>query len=54
MRQAGADTIGQDERSCVVYGMPRVAWEIGAVGRQLPLSAIAGAVASMAGGGGRS
>lgn len=49
MRQAGAETIGQDERSCVVYGMPRVAWEMGAVGCQLPLQAIAGAVASMAG-----
>ena len=49
MRQAGADTIGQDERSCVVYGMPRVAWELGAVGCQLPLQAIAGAVVSMAG-----
>ena len=49
MRQSGADTIGQDERSCVVYGMPRVAWELGAVGCQLPLQAIAGAVVSMAG-----
>ena len=31
MRQKGAYTIGQDEESCVVYGMPRVAYEIGAV-----------------------
>lgn len=31
MRQKGAFTIGQDEESCVVYGMPRVAKEIGAV-----------------------
>lgn len=36
MRKAGADTFGQDEASCVVYGMPRVAFEIGAVARQLP------------------
>lgn len=31
MRQAGAYTIGQDQDSCVVYGMPAVAKEIGAV-----------------------
>jgi two-component system, chemotaxis family, protein-glutamate methylesterase/glutaminase len=47
MRQAGARTLGQDEASCVVYGMPRVAWEIGAVGRQLSLDAIAGAITSL-------
>ena len=47
MRQAGAETIGQDERSCVVYGMPRAAWELGAVERQLPLTMIAGAITSL-------
>ena len=31
MRKAGAYTIGQDKDSCVVYGMPGVAQEIGAV-----------------------
>ncbi|MCH5248569.1 MAG: chemotaxis response regulator protein-glutamate methylesterase [Lachnospiraceae bacterium] len=31
MRKAGARTIGQDESSCVVYGMPKVAYELGAV-----------------------
>jgi two-component system chemotaxis response regulator CheB len=41
MRQAGAETLGQDEASCIVYGMPRTALEIGAVMRQLPLSKIA-------------
>ena len=40
MRYAGAKTIGQDEKTCVVYGMPRVAHEMGAVERQLPLSLI--------------
>lgn len=40
MRRAGASTLGQDERSSVVYGMPRVAFEIGAVGTQLPLGSI--------------
>ncbi len=41
MRNAGAKTIGQDEASCVVYGMPKVAYELGAVERQLPLQKIA-------------
>lgn len=31
MREAGARTIGQDPTTCVVYGMPRVAYEMGAV-----------------------
>jgi two-component system, chemotaxis family, protein-glutamate methylesterase/glutaminase len=38
MRQAGARTLGQNEASSVVYGMPKVAFEIGAVERQLPLA----------------
>lgn len=37
MRHAGAKTIGQDEGSCIVYGMPKVAYELGAVEVQLPL-----------------
>lgn len=41
MRQAGARTLGQDEASCVVYGMPRAAAAIGAVERELPLNRIA-------------
>jgi two-component system, chemotaxis family, protein-glutamate methylesterase/glutaminase len=41
MRNAGAKTLGQDETSCVVYGMPKVAYEMGAVEKQLPLSKIA-------------
>ncbi|MCK5520814.1 MAG: chemotaxis response regulator protein-glutamate methylesterase [Candidatus Marinimicrobia bacterium] len=31
MRDAGARTIGQDEASCIVYGMPKVAHELGGV-----------------------
>jgi len=38
MRAAGARTFGQDEASCVVYGMPKAAFEIGAVERQAPLT----------------
>jgi len=41
LRQAGAFTIGQDEKTCVVYGMPRVAFELGAVCQQLPIERIA-------------
>lgn len=37
MRRNGAFTIGQDEQSSVVYGMPKVAYDIGAVQRQEPL-----------------
>jgi two-component system chemotaxis response regulator CheB len=40
LRKAGGETIGQDEQSCVVYGMPKVAFELGAVARQLPLERI--------------
>lgn len=40
MRRAGARTVGQNEKTCVVYGMPRVAQEIGAVEQQLPLGSI--------------
>ena len=40
MRHAGARTIGQNEKTCVVYGMPRVAYELGGVEQQFPLGAI--------------
>lgn len=40
MRQAGARTFGQDESSCVVYGMPREAFLIGAVEEQCKLDVI--------------
>jgi two-component system chemotaxis response regulator CheB len=40
MRCLGARTIGQDEQSSVVYGMPKVAYEIGAVEKQAHLSRI--------------
>lgn len=37
LRKSGAFTMAQDEASCVVYGMPRVAVEIGAVELTVPL-----------------
>ena len=41
MRHAGAETLGQDEATSVVYGMPKAAFEVGAVERQLPLEKLA-------------
>jgi len=37
----GGITIGQDEASSVVYGMPKVAWELGHVMEQIPLERMA-------------
>ncbi len=37
MRRKGAITLGQDEKSCVVYGMPKAAFELGGVAKQTPL-----------------
>ncbi len=44
MRQRGASTIGQDQETSLVYGMPRAAAECGAVESALPLTAIPAAV----------
>ncbi|MCB2185960.1 MAG: chemotaxis response regulator protein-glutamate methylesterase [Deltaproteobacteria bacterium] len=44
MRQAGSHTIGQNEATCVVYGMPKAAFEAGGVAKVLPLSEIAGEI----------
>lgn len=41
MRKQGAWTLGQDEESSVVYGMPRVAYELGAVQKQVSLENMA-------------
>lgn len=40
MRRAGAETVAQDEASCVVFGMPREAIRLGAAGQVLGLEAI--------------
>jgi two-component system, chemotaxis family, protein-glutamate methylesterase/glutaminase len=44
IRKSGGFTIGQDAETSVVYGMPRVAHEIGAVQLQLPLPRISAAL----------
>lgn len=48
MRREGAWTLGQDEESSIVYGMPKVAYEYGAVQRQVPLSEMADAISKLA------
>jgi two-component system chemotaxis response regulator CheB len=44
MRQAGAYTIAQDAASCVVYGMPKAAVDLGAAHEVTPLQEIAGRI----------
>lgn len=44
MRSAGAPTMGQNEATCVVYGMPKAAHDCGAVELELPLNKIASQV----------
>jgi len=44
LRNTGAVTLGQDEDSSLIYGMPRVAFERGAVTRQFPLTHMADAI----------
>ncbi|HEY8194715.1 MAG TPA: chemotaxis response regulator protein-glutamate methylesterase [Hyphomicrobium sp.] len=44
MRKAGARTFGQNESSCIVYGMPKAAFDLGAVEKQLPLERLAAAI----------
>lgn len=49
MHEAGARTIGQDEATSVVYGMPKEAKKLGAVDKELPLGHIAGAIGAYGG-----
>ena len=44
MYQAGADTLAQDEKSCVVYGMPKEAVRMGAVRQSLALQELPAAI----------
>jgi two-component system chemotaxis response regulator CheB len=40
MRDAGASTVGQNEATCVVYGMPKAAHDCGATEIELPIGKI--------------
>lgn len=44
MREAGARTLGQDEQSCVVYGMPKAAFNDGAVEQEVAIQQMAAAI----------
>ena len=48
MRKKGAWTLGQDKESSIVYGMPKVAFELGGVQKQVPLASMAGEISSLA------
>ena len=47
MHNAGAKTIIQDEKTCVVFGMPKVAKDLGAVDFELPINQIAGKIMAL-------
>jgi two-component system, chemotaxis family, protein-glutamate methylesterase/glutaminase len=53
LRRTGAPTIAQDEASCVVFGMPKEAIDLGAAERVLPLRLIGSALADLAAAGAR-
>lgn len=46
--KAGGLTLGQDEVTSIVYGMPKVAWELGHVMEQVPLSKMAERICTLA------
>lgn len=48
LRRQGAWTLGQDEESAVVYGMPKVAWELGGVQKQVSLKNMADEISALA------
>ena len=47
MKKNGAKTIGQDKATCAVYGMPKIAFELGALDYVLPINRIADKVLSL-------
>jgi two-component system, chemotaxis family, protein-glutamate methylesterase/glutaminase len=49
LKDRGGYVLGQDEATCVVYGMPRAAAKEGLVDRELPLDEISPALVSLAG-----
>lgn len=48
MRKQGAWTLGQDQASSIVYGMPKVAFELGGVQKQVPLKEMADEISKLA------
>lgn len=50
MHNAGAKTIGQDKATCVVYGMPKVAKDLGCLDFEMPIDRIAEKIISLSAG----
>jgi two-component system chemotaxis response regulator CheB len=48
IRKVGGTTIAEHESTCVVYGMPRAAIELGVVDQVVPLPRIAAAIVAAA------
>ncbi|MFD2175402.1 protein-glutamate methylesterase/protein-glutamine glutaminase [Rhodobacter lacus] len=53
LRRAGARCLAQDEATCVVFGMPRAALELGAAERAVPIGSMSRAVLDLCSGNGR-
>jgi two-component system chemotaxis response regulator CheB len=49
MKNAGASTIAQDEKSCIVFGMPKEAIDRGGVDRIVPLDQVSQEILRMVG-----
>lgn len=47
MKRSGALTVGQDQKTSVVYGMPKAAFELGAVDKQVPLDRVGHTIIQM-------
>ncbi|MEY3973916.1 MAG: hypothetical protein RIS59_277, partial [Pseudomonadota bacterium] len=47
IRESGGRTVGQNEDSCVVYGMPKEAMRMGGVEREIDLEEIAGEISKL-------
>jgi two-component system chemotaxis response regulator CheB len=47
MKKAGASTIAQDEKSCVVFGMPKEAIKLGAADKVVSIEKIASEIIKM-------
>jgi len=47
MKNMGAKTIAQDEKTCIVFGMPKEAIKLGAVDKVFPLEEIASEIIRM-------
>ena len=48
MRKKGAWTLGQNKETSIVYGMPKVAFEMGGVQKQVALADMAGEISRLA------